>query len=183
MIAGYQVERGARFRLVLVVPARVIPAATALDLFRVQAEQEKVFLAGRLGHFDGRTIARAAGFVAGGGDLLEYVARRDEIFRDCCGKTNVLNDFGGSCTLRLPFDLMISHFTNLKCGGGVIYERMSFPAIWLAVGVQSHNFRKKLHRPPQPRWCAGIELRPPKPTPCRFHEPPRPNWRAAIQWQ
>jgi len=46
MIAGNQVERGARFRLVLVMPARIIPTATALDLFRSQAEQEKVFLAG-----------------------------------------------------------------------------------------------------------------------------------------
>jgi hypothetical protein len=46
MIAGDQVERGARFRLVLVVPARIIPAATSLDLFRGQAEQKKVFLAG-----------------------------------------------------------------------------------------------------------------------------------------
>ena len=46
MISGNQVERGARFRLVLVVPARMIPAATALDLIRCQAEQEKVFLAG-----------------------------------------------------------------------------------------------------------------------------------------
>jgi hypothetical protein len=42
MIAGDQVERGARFRLVLVVPARIIPAATSLDLFRGQAEQGKV---------------------------------------------------------------------------------------------------------------------------------------------
>jgi hypothetical protein len=46
MIAGDQVERGARFRLVLVVPARIIPAATSLELFRSQAEQKKVFLAG-----------------------------------------------------------------------------------------------------------------------------------------
>ena len=46
MIAGNQVERGARFRLVLVVPARMIPAATSLDLFRSQAEQKQVFLAG-----------------------------------------------------------------------------------------------------------------------------------------
>lgn len=42
MIAGNQVERGARFRLVVVVPARMIPATTSLDLFRVQAEQEKI---------------------------------------------------------------------------------------------------------------------------------------------
>jgi hypothetical protein len=46
MIAGNQVERGACFRLVVVVPARIIPAVTALDLFRFQAKQEKVFLAG-----------------------------------------------------------------------------------------------------------------------------------------
>ena len=46
MIAGNQVERGARFRLVFVVPARIIPTAASLDLFRGQAEQEKVFLAG-----------------------------------------------------------------------------------------------------------------------------------------
>jgi hypothetical protein len=45
MVAG-QVERGARFRLVLVVPARIIPAAASLDLFRSQAKQKKVFLAG-----------------------------------------------------------------------------------------------------------------------------------------
>jgi len=46
MIAGDQVERGARFRLVLVVPARMMPTATSLDLFRGQAEQGKFFLAG-----------------------------------------------------------------------------------------------------------------------------------------
>ena len=31
MIAGNQVERGARLRFVVIVPARMIPAATALD--------------------------------------------------------------------------------------------------------------------------------------------------------
>jgi hypothetical protein len=46
MIASDQVERGARFRLVLVVPARMMPTATSLDLFRGQAEQGKFFLAG-----------------------------------------------------------------------------------------------------------------------------------------
>ena len=49
MIAGDQVQRRARFRLVLVVPVRIIPTATSLDLFRGQAEQEKVSLVGEGG--------------------------------------------------------------------------------------------------------------------------------------
>ena len=84
------------FRLVLVVPVRVVPTAAGGHLFRRQTEEEEVFLAGLLRHFDGRAIARAdrqravhhefhvaraAGLVAGGGDLVGDIAGRDQLFR------------------------------------------------------------------------------------------------------
>ena len=43
-----QIERRARFRLVLIVPVRVVPAAAVRDLLRGQTEQEEVLLAGLL---------------------------------------------------------------------------------------------------------------------------------------
>ena len=75
------------------MPVRVVPAAAAGHLFRGQAEQEEVLLAGFLGHLDGRAVARAdgqravhhelhvaraAGLVAGGRDLVGDIAGRDQ---------------------------------------------------------------------------------------------------------
>ena len=77
----------------LVVPARVVPAPAAGDLLGGQAEQEHVLLAGLLGDLDRGAVAgadgqgpvhhelhvaRAAGLVAGGRDLLGDVAGRDQ---------------------------------------------------------------------------------------------------------
>ena len=74
-----------RLGLVLVVPVGIVPAPAVLDLLGGQAKEEKVLLAGRLGHFDRRAVTRsdsqcavhhelhvacAAGLVAGGGNLL-----------------------------------------------------------------------------------------------------------------
>ena len=88
-----QVEGLAGLVLVLVVPARVVPAPRAGDLLGGQAEQEHVLLAGLLGDLDGGAVAgadgqgavhhelhvaRAAGLVAGGRDLLGDVAGRDQ---------------------------------------------------------------------------------------------------------
>src|SRR6266581_8114923 len=59
VIGEDQVERRARLRLVLIVPARTVPTAAAGNLVRGEAEQEKVLLARLLGHLDRRAIARA----------------------------------------------------------------------------------------------------------------------------
>ena len=84
-----QVQRRAGLRLVVVVPVRVVPAAAVGHLLRGQAEQEEVLLARFFGHLDGRAVARAerqravhhelhvaraAGLVAGGRDLVGDVA-------------------------------------------------------------------------------------------------------------
>ena len=78
-----------RFRLVLVVPVRVVPAPAVGDLIGGQAEQEKIRLTGLRGHLDRRPVAGAdrqgavhhelhvagaAGLEAGRGDLLGNVA-------------------------------------------------------------------------------------------------------------
>ena len=93
MVVEDQVEGLPRLRLVLVVPARVVPAAAAGDLLGGQAEEEEVLLAGLLGHLDRGAVARAdrqgavhhelhvagaAGLVAGRRDLLRDVAGRDQ---------------------------------------------------------------------------------------------------------
>ena len=88
-----QVERRARFRFVVVMPMRVVPAAAVGHLLGGQAEQEEILFARFLGHFDRGAVARAdgqgavhhelhvagaAGLVAGGGDLVRDVARGDQ---------------------------------------------------------------------------------------------------------
>ena len=79
--------------LVLVVPAGVVPPPRVRDLLGGQAEEEHVLLAGLLGDLDRGAVAgadgqgavhhelhvaRAAGLVAGGRDLLGDVAGRDQ---------------------------------------------------------------------------------------------------------
>ena len=86
----------ASFWIVMIVPLGIVRVAAVGHLFRGQAEQEEVFLAGFFRHFDGRAVAgadgqrtvhhefhvaRAAGFVAGGGNLLGNIAGRDESLR------------------------------------------------------------------------------------------------------
>src|ERR1700752_264196 len=85
MVGGNEVKRGAGLWLVFVVPTRIGPAPTALDLFGGQTKEKEVLLAGSFGHLDGCTIARAdgqgtvhhefhvagaTGFITGGRDLL-----------------------------------------------------------------------------------------------------------------
>ena len=93
MVGEDQIQRRPRFRLVVIVPVRVVPTAAVGDLFGRQAEQEEVFLARLLGHLDRRAVARAdgqgavhhelhvaraAGLVAGGRDLVGDVAGGDQ---------------------------------------------------------------------------------------------------------
>ena len=93
IIGEDQVQRGAGFRLVFVVPVRVVPAAAAGHLLRRQAEQEEILLARLLRHLDGGAVARAdrqgavhhelhvaraAGLVTGGRDLVGDIAGGDQ---------------------------------------------------------------------------------------------------------
>src|SRR5215468_5234494 len=59
MVGEEQVQRGAGLRVVVVVPARAVPAPAPGHLRGSQAEEEEVLLAGLLRHLDGRAIARA----------------------------------------------------------------------------------------------------------------------------
>ena len=96
MVAGDEVQRGARFRLVVVVPLGAVPAAAGGDLLRRQAEEEEILLAGFLRHLDGGAVARAqsqrpihhelhvggaAGLVAGGRDLIGDIAGGNQPLR------------------------------------------------------------------------------------------------------
>ena len=93
VIGENQVQRGARLRLVLIMPGWIIPAGAGSHLLRGQAEHEKVFLTRRLGHLDGRAVtraqrqgavhhefhvARAAGLVTRRGNLVGNIARRNQ---------------------------------------------------------------------------------------------------------
>src|SRR5262247_1043333 len=90
MVREDQVQRRASLRLVVIVPLGVIPAAATSHLFRRQAEQEEILLDAFLRHLDGRAVAgadrqcpvhhkfhvaRAAGFISSGGDLIRNVGR------------------------------------------------------------------------------------------------------------
>ena len=87
VIRENQVEARPRLGFVLVVPQRIVTAPRLGHLLRRQAEQEEVFLAGLLGHFDGGAIAGADRqgtvhhefHVAGAARL---VARRGDLLRD-----------------------------------------------------------------------------------------------------
>ena len=60
-VGGDHVQGAPGFRLVVVVPVRVVPAPAARDLIGGQAEQEEVLFAGLVGHLDGGAVARADG--------------------------------------------------------------------------------------------------------------------------
>src|SRR5215813_1924177 len=51
-VGGDHIEGTAGFRLMVIVPVGIVPAAAVLNLFCCQAEEEKVLLARLLGHFD-----------------------------------------------------------------------------------------------------------------------------------
>ena len=93
MIGKDQIQRRARLRFVVVMPVRVVPAAAAGHLIRGEAKEEEVLFPGFLRHLDSRAIARAdgqravhhefhvagaAGFVAGGRDLVGDIAGWDQ---------------------------------------------------------------------------------------------------------
>ena len=93
IVGGDQVQCGAGFRLVVVMPMRVVPAAAAGHLIGGQAEQEEVLFAGFFRHLDRGAVARAdrqcaihhefhvagaAGLVAGGRDLVRDIGRGDQ---------------------------------------------------------------------------------------------------------
>ncbi len=95
IIGRNQVQCCAGLRLVVVMPMRVVPAATVFDLIRGQAEQEEIVLAGLLGHLDRRAVAGAerqcpvhhefhvagaAGFITGSRDLVRDIGGRDQPF-------------------------------------------------------------------------------------------------------
>ena len=61
VIGEDQIQRRSRFRLVLIVPPGVIPAAAGGHLFRCEAEQEEILLARFFRHLDGGAVARADG--------------------------------------------------------------------------------------------------------------------------
>src|SRR5690349_5646565 len=89
MIGEDQVQRGAGFWLVLVMPMRVVPAAAIGYLLRRQSEEEKVLFARLSRHLNGRAVAGAdrqspihhelhvagtAGLKAGGRNLVTDIA-------------------------------------------------------------------------------------------------------------
>src|SRR5215469_6392504 len=59
IIRKNQIQGLPSFGLVFVVPARVVPFATADNLVGRQAEQEKILLACFSGHLNRRAVARA----------------------------------------------------------------------------------------------------------------------------
>ena len=93
VIGENQVQRRAGLRLVVIVPLRIVPAAAGGHLVRRQAEEEEILLARFLRHLDGRAVARAdgqrpvhhelhvaraAGLVARGRDLVGDIAGGDQ---------------------------------------------------------------------------------------------------------
>src|SRR5262249_10122122 len=84
-----EVQRDSRLYFVLIVPVRVVPALTVLNLLDGQAEQKQILFSRFFGHFDGGAVKRAdressvhhelhvagsAGFVPCGGNLVRNVA-------------------------------------------------------------------------------------------------------------
>ena len=119
VIGQNQVQGRSRLRLVLIVPVRVVPAATAGHLFRGQAEQEEVILARFFGHFDSRAVTGtegqcpvhhelhvtgATGFVAGSRDLIGNVGRGDQPLRQRHAVLGQEHDFEPTPHRRVPVD-------------------------------------------------------------------------------
>src|SRR5215472_1348357 len=91
-----KVQRGSRLGFVLIVPMRVVPGLTILNLFYGETEEEQVFFSRFLGHLNGSAVksahsqspihhefhvARSTGFVSRRRNLVRHVARRDQTFR------------------------------------------------------------------------------------------------------
>ena len=132
VIGEDEVQRCSGLGLVVVVPARAVPAAAGGDLFRGQAEEEEVLLARFLGHLDGRAVAGAdgqravhhelhvagaAGLIARGGDLVGDVGGGDQALGQRDAVVGQEHDFeppahGGvarrSSPARLLMNLMMS---------------------------------------------------------------------------
>src|SRR5215469_15138571 len=97
IVGSDHVQSRPGFRLVVVMPMRAVPATTLRDLLHSETKQKEVFLAGFFRHLDGRSvaradrqgsihhefhIARAAGLVAGGRDLVGNVRSGDQPLRE-----------------------------------------------------------------------------------------------------
>src|SRR5262249_26754131 len=91
-----QIEGLSCLGFVLIVPAWIVPTTALLHLLGRQSEKEEVLLASLLGHLDSSPITSAHGqsavhhefhvagatrFVAGRGNLLRYVTRRNQPLR------------------------------------------------------------------------------------------------------
>jgi hypothetical protein len=61
VIGGDEVQGGAGFGIVLVMPARILETARVRDLCGTQPKQKEVFLARGFGHLDGGAVAGADG--------------------------------------------------------------------------------------------------------------------------
>src|SRR5262245_66624858 len=119
MTCGDEVERGSRFRLVFVMPMRIVPTAAICHLFCCQAKQEEVLLARLFSHLNGRTIAgtdrersihhelhvaSAAGLVPGRGDLVRDITGWNQLLRDTDGVVGQENDFDPATHRRVTVD-------------------------------------------------------------------------------
>ena len=58
VVGENQIEGRAHFRLVVIVPLRIVPAAAIGYLLRGQAEHKEILFSGFLGHFNGRAVPR-----------------------------------------------------------------------------------------------------------------------------
>src|SRR6266404_2707498 len=61
VIRENEVKSRSSLRFIFIMPVRTVPGATVLDLFHGETEQEHVFLACLLRHFDGRAVPRSDG--------------------------------------------------------------------------------------------------------------------------
>src|SRR5262249_49968459 len=52
-----EIERGPRFRVVLVVPVRAVPASAPFDLLGGESKEEEILLSGLFSHFDRRAVS------------------------------------------------------------------------------------------------------------------------------
>src|SRR5690242_20905476 len=61
VVGKNQVQRGMRFRLVVIMPMRVVPATASRHLLICKAEEKKVLCAGFFCHFNRRALRGANG--------------------------------------------------------------------------------------------------------------------------
>ena len=119
MVGEDQVQCGAGLRVVVIMPLRLVPAAAVRHLFRRQAEEKEIFFARFFCHLDGRAIARAdgqrpvhhelhvaraAGFVAGGGNLIGDISCRNQPLRHRNTVVRQEQNLEPSADDRIPVD-------------------------------------------------------------------------------